>query len=195
MLRLVIVIFLALLGCHMNVFADDFSLDGGIFKQPEDANMTDANFTYKANPMVEAFHRLPHFASDGTIINEPQFFSAPSIAKSPDDIKKATDYKNSILPFPIFLGCLGVLAIVFLELGINDFCTWLIPKQGPKELDPDDETITAIALYTHANEVSRKNWLMYFCIALSIAFLGTNFMWYGQVVSKKKTHVTTFSTF
>ena len=95
------------------------------------------------------------------------------------------DYWLTLLPFSIFLGLLGVLSLVFLELGINDYCTWLVPKLGPKELDPEDETITAMALYTHANEVSRKNWLLYFSIAMVIAVFGTNFVWYGNYMFDK----------
>lgn len=90
------------------------------------------------------------------------------------------DYWLTLLPFSIFIGFLGLLSLVFLELGINDYCTWLVPKLGPKELDPEDETITAMALYTHANEVSRKNWLLYFSIAMVVAVFGTNFVWYGN---------------
>lgn len=97
-----------------------------------------------------------------------------------DMASDSDDYWLTLLPFSIFLGFLGFLSLVFLELGINDYCTWLVPKLGPKELDPEDETITAMALYTHANEVSRKNWLLYFSIAMVVAVFGTNFVWYGN---------------
>jgi hypothetical protein len=183
MFRLFSLLLLSLLVCNIsNVFADDLNLGEFTFDLDDGGNETDTNYTYQANPVAQNFHNIPHFNRDGTIIQNPQYFSAPAAAKSPEDIKKAKDYIDSIIPFPIILGCFGLIAVICLELGILGYFDWLVPKLGPKELDPEDETITAIALYTHANEVSRKNWLLYFSVSLFIAFFGTNFMWYGQVV-------------
>ena len=153
-----------------------FSNDFNMF--PGEVNMSDANFTYKPSAIIQSFHNIPHIASDGTIVKDPKF-----VAGYDHESKiKQIEYIDSLFVFPIILFLLGFTAQVCFGLGMNDYFTWLVPKLGPKSLDPDDETITGIALYTHANEVSRKNWMMYFFIAMFVALFGTNFFWYGNTV-------------
>ena len=134
---------------------------------PGQVNMT-ANFTYHPTALIEAFHSMPHFGKDGSVVKHPEY----KAGNTPATHKEAQEYYNSLLPVPIFLFILSLLAIVALELGINDCCTWLVPKLGqhalgnhwdlhklirffnpigPKEIEED--TITAIAFSTHQHEV------------------------------------------
>jgi len=142
---------------------------------PGTVNITTANFTYHPNPVIVAFHGAPH-------IYRGQLISNPVFTYSPTNSSAAAEkiYFESLLPFPAIIGLIGILCIIGMELGIHDYFTWLVPKLGPSSLEDEDEAICAIALYTHRNEVARKNWLMYFCIALGVAMLGTNLMWVGD---------------
>lgn len=145
---------------------------------PGMVNMTAANFTYVPNPLCVVFHNAPHLDSHLQLVQHPVY----TVGHTPATEVGERAYFSSLLPFPIMLGVLGFIAVICLELGIQDYFTWLVPKLGPTQLDPEDETITAIALYTHQNEVNRKHWLTAFCVALGVAIFGTNFMWYGNAL-------------
>jgi hypothetical protein len=147
-----------------------------------------ASLVYKPTPFVEAFHLCPHIGSRGQLVEDPQFVNVPSediMSKrgkkvDPEDQAEVDEYRNSLLAFPIMLGAIGIIGLVFLDLGIAGYLDWLVPPLGPKELDEDEQLIAAIALNVHANEISRKNWLTYFVVSISVALLGTNLMFYGN---------------
>ena len=144
--------------------------------------------TYEPTPVVQSFHNCPHINERLELVQDAKFRNIPSDtildkfhATIPADVREqSVSYRNSLLAFPILLGCIGLLALVCLDLGIDGYFDFCVPKLGPKPLDEDDMTITSIALNTHANEVSRKNWLTYFITAVAISMLGTNFVFYGN---------------
>lgn len=144
---------------------------------------------YEPRYFVRVFHGCPHVGRDLQLIEDPKFFGVPSDeilakrhAKLDPGVRDQYDaYWQSLLFFPIFLGFLGVLAIVALDLGIDGyFSPWLVPHLGPVEVDPDEDTITSRALIVHQNEISRKHWLSYYCISVFIALCATNFVFLGN---------------
>ena len=80
--------------------------------------------------LIEAFHSMPHFGKDGSVVKHPEY----KAGNTPATHKEAQEYYNSLLPVPIFLFVISLLAIVALELGINGCCTWLAPKLGQHAL-------------------------------------------------------------
>ena len=159
-----------------------------VFNMDLSYNHSNYNYTYQPSPFVQAFHSCPHINERLEIVQNPKFYNVPSdellgdrkSSLDPEFKAKADAYWRSLLAFPILLGCIGLLALVCLDLGIDGYFDCCVPKLGPKPLDEDDMTITCIALNTHANEVSRKNWLTYFIIAVFISMIGTNFVFFGN---------------
>lgn len=178
-----------LLLSFQTVRSDTDDINNGFTTDYNSTGIYDMNQTYTPRPFVQAFHACPHVGANGKLIQEPKFFYTPSekilekrhahLDEGDEDQKDA--YINSLLFFPISLGCCGLLAIVLLDLGIDGyFSPWLVPHLGPIEVDPDEDTITSRALVVHANETSRKNWLAYYCISVFIALFATNFVFFGN---------------
>lgn len=172
-----------------SAFTDDdlFSIDPDSYNSTLNSNRTVG--PYEPREFVRRFHDCPHVAKDLTLIENPKFFGVPSdrilekrhASLKDEDRNQYDAYWQSLLFFPIFLGIVGLLAIVGLDLGIDGyFSPWLVPHLGPVEMDPDEDTITSRALIVHQNEGSRKNWLSYYCISVFLALCATNFVFIGN---------------
>ena len=121
------------------------------------------------------------------IIKEPEFIEIPSkkiLSKRHAKLEskyeeEAMEYRLSIIPFPIILAIISLFALVCVDLGMEGYFDWLIPKLGPRIID-DDTPTTENALITHENAKAQKQWVAFFCISVFVAFLGINLFWIGN---------------
>lgn len=168
---------------------------GDIWSSNPDYNITKIhNMTqgYQPSDFVKAFHLVPHIGKRVEIIENPEFISVPSsfilekrhAALDAESKRKAHDYRVSLVPFPIILAILSLLALACVDLGMEGYFDWLVPKLGPKQID-DDTPNTEVSLITHENEKARKQWVTFFCVSVFVAFLGINLFWIGNSVFDK----------
>ena len=121
------------------------------------------------------------------VIKDPQYISVPTkkiLSKrhatlDPKFEKEAMAYRLSVIPFPIILAIISLFALVCVDLGMEGYFDWLVPKLGPRIID-DDTPTTENALITHENAKAQKQWVAFFCISVFVAFLGINLFWIGN---------------
>ena len=109
------------------------------------------------------------------VIKDPQYISVPTkkiLSKrhatlDPKFEKEAMAYRLSLIPFPIILAIISLFALVCVDLGMEGYFDWLVPKLGPRIID-DDTPTTENALITHENAKAQKQWVAFFCISVFV---------------------------
>jgi len=181
--------FLSIVTLFLLNFISSLAQDGTVTSTDTTVVPTTSNFTailhsnltdYKPSGIVLAFHNLPHWENPRPGIIKQ---SEDPVFKTGSD-PKAHDYYLSLVGFPTLLFCIGILALLFLQLGMLGYMDWAVPKMGPIE-ENEDAGQSEIALWTHKVEMSRKMWVIYFFIALLIGFFGNNIMFYGDDLFNK----------
>lgn len=127
--------------------------------------------TYTPSDVVKNFHNLPHLDSNAMVVPNPTFKGG----NDPD----TDEYAMTVVGFPVIFFCIGIIALLLLQLGILGYMNWLVPPLGPSE-ENEDAGSSEIAIWTHKVEVSRKMWVIYFFIALGVAVFGNHIMFYGD---------------
>lgn len=126
---------------------------------------------YSPSDVVVSFHNCPHLDSNAQVVEDPVF-------RSGNDPEKET-YYTTLIGYPLIWFFVGIIALIFLQLGILGYMDWLVPKLGPQD-ENEDAGSSEIALWTHKVEVSRRMWVIYFFVSLGVATFGNHIMFYGD---------------